>query len=79
MISKKNIEGLLDISKQTGVHINDLLSTYTRKELQYYYRDTHSYQMNNIDAIHGDRALRVMREYASRKLGFVNYGENWIE
>jgi len=70
MISKENIEGLLDISKQTGIHINDLISTYTKKETQYYYRDTHSYQFDNLDAIHGKRALRVMREYATRKLGY---------
>jgi len=75
MIKKNNLEKLLDISRQTRWHINNLINTYTRKEVQYFYRDTHSYQFDNIDGIHGDRAVKIISEYARRK---CNYNPNQL-
>ncbi len=70
MISKDNLTTLLDMEKQTGVHINNLISMYTRKEIQYSLRDNKSYNMSLITPEHGDRALNVMKEYAVRKLDY---------
>ncbi len=70
MIKPDNLKSLIDIEKQTGIHINDLISTYTRKEIQYSFRDNKDYNMGLITPEHGDRALGVMKEYAVRKLGY---------
>ena len=79
MISKENLETLIKIEKQTNVHMNNLISTYTHKEIQYHKRETGRDDYQNIAPHQGDRAIKVMQCYASRKLGYVNYGENWVE
>ena len=70
MIPKDNLETLIDIEKQIPVAISDLLSTYTRKEMQYYTRETGNILIQVVDSKFGKRAIDVMEYYAYKKLGY---------
>ena len=79
-MKKEHLFKIQDIHHCCGVPLEDLINTYTIKQTQYIARATGNkgYVPNwlDIQGSYGDRAVKVMEEYAIRKL---SYRESWIE
>lgn len=69
MINQNHLERLLELDFKTGINIEVLLRTATGKAIDYVKRDSQGECYNPMTA-HYDRALNVMEEYATRKLGY---------
>lgn len=71
MINQNHLERLIELDFNTGVGIEVLLRTVTKKAIDYVRRDTNGFSYSPVTA-HYNRALNVMEEYASRKLANYN-------
>lgn len=68
-----HIEELYKISNHTGHSLLNVIDTYSKKQSDYYHRDERrGVPTKMFDQKYSERALHVMKEYATRKLGYKN-------